>query len=159
MPMTLGDFFQSAPHSRPVNPRPVTFTVVAKGSILPGGKANPHGRPVSATVTAALVFLGGDGAGRARIEARAALSKRYPDSLVDEADLHLETVYHEVWQMLHEWDEGAQKVGKRFFESADLAREMLEPSELMRVYRIYNLYVSEEHPEVIGTANFRDAKG
>ena len=35
--MKLGDFFTTAPHARPVNPRPVTFTAVSRGPVLPGG--------------------------------------------------------------------------------------------------------------------------
>ena len=156
MPMSLGDFFASAPHAQPVNPKPVTFTVVAKGTILPGNKVNPHGRPMRAQVTAAFTFLGGDGAGRARIEARAALQKRHKDTLIDDNDLALEQMYHELWQVLHEWDASEQTVGKRLFESADLTRELLEPSEGLRLHRAYNAYVAEEHPEVVDNATFRE---
>ena len=158
MPMTLGDFFTSAPHAQPVNPKPVTFTVVSKGDILPGGQRNPHGRPVRASVTAAFTFLGGDGAGRARIEARKALYDRYKGEIIDDIDLGLETTYRELWQVLHQWDAAEKKVGPRLFESADLARELIEPSEARRVYQAYLAYVKDEHPVAADDATFRGAE-
>lgn len=163
MPMTLGDFFTTAPHARPVNPKPVQFTICARGRVLPGGAANPHGVPVLTTVTAAFVFLGGDGAERARIEARQSLRKRFVDDNglaleTDGIDLGIETVYHELWRVLYQWDDQNKRVGERLFESVDLLRELLEPSEANRVYRAYNTYVDEEHPEVVDAATFRGAK-
>jgi hypothetical protein len=155
--MKLGDFFAAAPYARPVNPRPITFTGVAKGKILPNGQANPHGRPVAATITAAFMFLGGDGAGAARIEARRALNERFVDATskipfeIDAADLGHETVYQELFRVLHEWDSISQKIGARMFNSVENVRELIEPTEARRISEEYTKYVKEE--------TFRTAEG
>jgi hypothetical protein len=163
--MQLGDFFKSATHARPVNPRPITFTAVAKGPILPGGEPNRHKRPVAARLVAAMVFLGGDGAESARIEARQDLQKRFVDSetkmplTIDAIDLSMETVYQELWRILHEWDPEAKLAGERLFPTASSVRELVEPDEARRIYRAYMEYVKDEHPEGLDDATFRDAQG
>jgi hypothetical protein len=157
--MTLGDFFAAAPHARPVNPRPVTLTCDARGAVLPGGAPNPHGRPVSATVTAAFVWLGGDGAAEARISARAALRRRHPETLdVDDTDLYFETLYHELWRVLFQWDPAEKRVGQRMFENVEQLRELVEAREARRVRKLYDDYVGEEHPEGVDQTTFRGAQ-
>ena len=163
--ITLGDFFASAPLARPVNPRPVTFTAVAKGDVLPGGTRNPHGVPVASTITAAFVFMGGDGAEAARIDARRSLRARFVDPEtkiplpIDEIDLGCETLYQEAWRVLYEWDASVRRTGKRLFDSVDLLRELVEVDEIRRILRKYNEYVAQEHPEVVDEETFRDAPG
>jgi hypothetical protein len=157
--MTLGDFFAAAPYARPVNPRPITFTADAKGKFLPGGAPNQHGRPVSAAVTAAFVWLGGDGAGAARIEARQALRDRHPKNEFDDTDLYYETLYQELWRVLFQWDPDAKRVGTRMFETPDQVRELVEPAEAIRLRKAYSEYVKEEHPEAVDQATFRGAQG
>ena len=165
MPMSLGDFFSQAPHARPVNAKPVKFTAIARGTILPGGTANPHKRPVAATVTAAFVFLGGDGASEARVDARRALRSRFVDpetkmpERTDDDDFDVELTYQVLWRVLHEWDSDARTTGGRLFPSVANVRELLEVREANRVLREYNSYVEVEHPEVLDDETFRDAKG
>lgn len=156
--MKLGDFFANAPHARPVNPRPVTFTAIAKGKVLPGGAVNPGGAPVAATITAALVFIGGDAAA-ARIDARSALAARFPSAILDETDLNIESNYHLLWRILHEWDAGEGKIGSRLFPNVDALRDLIELPEATRLLDAYNAYVKEEHPATIGQDTFRGPGG
>jgi hypothetical protein len=164
MPIKLGDFFASAPTARPINPKPVTFTCSAKGPVLPGGTANPGGRAVGATVTGALVFLGGDGAEESRIYARRALRELYVDEEkrpleTDEEDLQIETAYQEVWRFLYEWNADEKKVGERLFDTVDLLRKMVQPTEIGRLKAAYRAYVDDQHPEVVPDKPFQDATG
>lgn len=165
MPMSLGDFFSSAQHARPSNPRPVTFTAMAKGGMLPGGRENVHKVPVLAKVTGCFVFLGGDGAELARVEARAHLLKHFVDAETgfskptDGEDFNLELTYQILWRVLFEWDEKERRAGGRLFPQVENVREMLEPSEANRVLRAYNAYVADEHPEVVNDKTFRGAEG
>lgn len=154
--MKLGDFFKAAPHARPVNPKVVTFTAVAKGKVLPGGAPNPSGGQVAAQITAAMVFIGA-GAADARLDAKKALRARRPDDVIDNVDLNIEALYHELWRELHEWDPEARKVGDRLFPNVDALRELLEPSEAQRLGTIYNEYAEEEHPAAVDARTFRPA--
>lgn len=158
MAMSLGDFFAAAPHARPVNPKPFTFTAVSRGKTLPGGSANPHGRPVAAQVTGAFAFIGGDGAQRAQFEARRSLRERFPGEIIEPADVNTESVYQEMFLALREWDADNKRIGGHLFESVDLLRELVEVDEIVRMYRAYREYVREEHPEVADTATFRAVK-
>jgi len=159
--MTLGDFFANAPHARPVNPRPIKFTAVAKGKILPGGAQNPHGRPVAATVTAAFVFLGGDGTQTARFDARKSLRKRFVDDEtklplpLESGDLETELVYQILWRVLYEWDDTSRTIGGLLFPTVDGLREVVVMKEANRLFDEDMRYVGEEHPEVIDESTFR----
>lgn len=151
--MKLGDFFTTAPHARPVNPRPVTFTAVSRGPVLPGGARNPHPVPVAATITGGLIFIGGDGALQARMAARAHLRRAFIDPEtkipmeIDHVVLECETRYQEVWRALFEWDADERRIGERLFPSVDNLREMVEADEVGRIYIAYQKYVNDEHPE------------
>jgi len=165
MSMTLGDFFASATHARPVNPRPVTFTADAKGKVLPGGTPNPTGKPVSATITAAFVFLGGDGAEEARVEARRSLRARFLDDKtelplpIDPSDFNLELTYQILQRVICQWDPSGKTAGERLFDTVDVLRELMQPVEADRVLGLYNQYVADEHPEKVDDATFRGAQG
>lgn len=164
MPITLGDFFAAAPYARPVNPRPVKLTAVCRGTVLPGGKPNPTGRPVAATLTGAFVFLGGQEVQSARVEARKALRSRFVDEnkipLDPDPDVYaIEVVYQEVWRALHEWDADTQTVGGRLFPELDTLRELVPPTEANRIHSLYFDYLREEHPSTIDDATFRGAEG
>jgi hypothetical protein len=160
--MTIGDFFTNSPHARPINPRPVRFTAVAKGKILPGGAPNPTGQ-TGATITAAMIFIGGSGAEAARIEARRDLRERFHDEQglpleTDGLDLSVETLYQELWRALRQWDEGTRTAGEAMFPTVSLLRELVEPEELRRIYNQYQKYVQDEHPEVVDDKTFRGAE-
>ena len=162
--MKLGDFFVSAPHSRPVNPRSISFTAVARGSILPGGSPNPHKRPVAATVTGALIFIGGDGIQSARVAARRRITEiAQPDPKVapvdlGEGDFELELTYQVVWRALYEYDAKENEIGARLFPTVDDLREFVEVREANRLFRAYTDYVAEEHPEGVDATTFRGAQ-
>jgi hypothetical protein len=161
--MTIGDFFTNSPHARPINPRPVKFTAVAKGKILPGGAPNPTGQ-TGAIITAALIFIGGSGAESARIEARRDLRTRFRDDAglpleTDNLDLSVETLYQELWRALRQWDEGSRTAGEPMFPTVDMFRELVEPEEMRRIYTQYQKYVEDEHPEVVDDKTFRGAEG
>lgn len=156
--MKLGDFFTTAPHAQPVNPKPVTFTAIARGSILPGGAQNPNPKgQVRARVTAAFVFICGDETIEARSAARKALRERSCDPA--EADsFSIELTYQLLLRILHEWDPVSGETGARMFPDAAALRELVVVGEADRVLADYNAYVDEEH----GTpddATFRDAEG
>lgn len=157
MAMSLGDFFSAAPHARPVNPKPVTFTAVSRDKILPGGAVNHSQQQVAAKITAAFVFIGGDGATEARKEAQKSLRERFPGETLDAQDVNLETVYQQMFRALHEWDGDEKKIGDRLFDNVDLMRKIVQPSEILRVNDEYFAYVDEEHPEVVDDATFPDA--
>lgn len=170
--MTIGDFFSSAPTARPVNPKPITFTAVAKGTILPNGKPNPHDVPVAAQVTGAFVFIG-DGYTQARISARKALAdvgvdKKTGQVWFNDDDFWAEVNYQVVYRCVRQYDAKEKKAGDRLFDSVDQVRDLLEISECARILSEYNKYVKEEHPadmdaegEVVGVdqETFRPAKG
>jgi|SRR5581483_2929275 len=151
--MELGSFWDNAATSRPINPRKITFTAIAKGTVLPNGKPNRTGNPVAAKVTACMVFIGGDGTETARIKAREHLQTRFIDSKsklplsFDGVDLGVETIYQEVFLLLHQWDPEKKQAGKRLFDDIDVMRQMIEPEEAGRINREYSKYVKEEHPE------------
>lgn len=160
--MTIGDFFTNSPYARPINPRPVKFTAVAKGKILPGGAANPTGQ-TGATISAAFVFIGGSGAEAARIEARRDLRERFKDEHglpfdTDGIDLNVETLYQELWRALRQWDETTRSVGEPMFPTVQLLRDLVEPDEARRLYTQYQKYIADEHPEVIDDKTFRGAE-
>lgn len=163
MPISLGDFFSTAPHARPVNPRPVTFTAIARGKVLPGGTQNQHGRPVAATVTAAFIFLGGDGASQARVESRQTLRRRFVDKETgiplptDDNDFDIELTFQIIQRVLREYDAEQRTVGGPLFPSVEVARELLEVPEASRLMRAYNAYVEDEHPEAVDRRSFRGA--
>lgn len=153
--MHLGDFFVSGPNCQPVNPKPVSFTCVAKGPTLPGGGKNASGRPVRARVTAAMVFLDGDQTAESRIEARRAVRARLaasapegslPEAL-DSGDVNMELTYQMLVRFLREWDADEKKVGEPMFPNVETARELIVFGEADRVVGKYNAYVAEEHPE------------
>ncbi len=153
--MKIGDFFSAGPHAHPVNPRPIKFTCVAKGATLPGGSKNIHKRPVSARVTAAMVFLDGDQMAEARIDARRAVRARLsaggdPSAALealDSGDVNMELTYQMLARCLREWDEAEKQVGDPLFPNIESARELLVWKEADRVLGAYNRYVDEEHPE------------
>jgi hypothetical protein len=160
--MTIGDFFTNSPHARPINPRPVKFTAVAKGKTLPGGAPNSAGQ-TAATITAAMVFIGGSGAEAARIEARRDLRERFRDENglpleTDNLDLNVETLYHELWRVLRQWDETTRTTGEPMFPTVQLLRDLVEPDEVRRLYKQYQSYVDDEHPEVIDDQTFRGSE-
>jgi hypothetical protein len=163
--MSLGDFFSAAPHARPVNPKPITFTAVARGKILPGGTSNQHGTPVAATIKAAFAFMGGDGWAEARVDARKALRERFVDDktkipvVTDDEDFNVEFTYHLLIRVIREWDESHRTVGGRLFPDVDTLRELVELREANRLYRSYSAYVDQEHPEVVDDETFRGADG
>ena len=157
--MKLGDFFQNAPYARPVNPKPVTFTGMVKGTVLPGGAANPHGRPIAATLKAAFVFLSGEDTIAARIAARNALREKTEGGPVDERDFELELVYQVLWRAMFEWEDAERTAGGRLFETADLLKSIVVPREANRLYGLYGEYVASEHPEGVDDATFRGAEG
>lgn len=162
--MKLGDFFASAQHARPSNPKPITFTAMAKGHMLPGGRENVHKRPVLAKVTACFVFLGGDGLEAARVEARRSLADRFKTDdgfplQTDLGDFNVELTYQMLWRILHEWDEQEKRPGDRLFPSVENVREMLEGREAERIMGEYNDYVRAEHPEAVNDKTFRSAEG
>lgn len=153
--MQLGDFFKSAPYACPVNPKVLKFTCVAKAKTLPGGTQNPTGRPMRATVEAAMVFLDGNELADAQIEARRAARERVNKDLPKDAppeapsagDVNTELTYHMLTRFLREWDADGKRVGAPMFATVDLARELVVFSEADRVVGKYNEYVREEHPE------------
>jgi hypothetical protein len=155
--MNIGDFFKSAASARPVNPKPVTFTAVSRNEILPGGTPNPQRRQVAASITAALVFIGGDGWLAAREGARKAFADK--KQAYDEEDFAIELTYQVLARSLHEWDEKTQFVGAPLFTDAALLRELVETREANRLVRLYKDYVQEEHPEEgpADAATFREA--
>lgn len=148
--MTIGDFFSSASTARPVNPKPIVFTAVAKGTILPNGKANPHEVSVAAQVTGAFVFIG-DGYTQARISARKALleagiDKKTGQQLYNEDDFWAEVNYQVVYRCVRQYDAKEKRAGDRLFESVEQLRDLVEASECVRIIGKYNEYVREEHP-------------
>jgi hypothetical protein len=144
--MNLGDFFKNAPYARPVNPKPVTFTAIAKGEVLPGGTSNPSRRPVAAKIKAAFSFLGGDGAQAARIDTRKVLANKYQGLATDD-DYYLELTCQILWRVLHEYDDKEMTLGGKLFPDVDSLREMIESPEANKLIVAYNKYVQEEHPE------------
>lgn len=153
--MKLGDFFKSATHACPVNPKPITFTCSTNAETLPDGSKNPPGRIVRATATAAFIFLNADEVLDARAAARRALRDRAEKALdegelpdpIDPGDLDIEVIYQLLQRALREWDPEAKKVGEPFFPTVEAARELLVLREANRVYAKWNEYISEEHPE------------
>jgi hypothetical protein len=161
----LGDFFTAAAKARPINPKQIKFTAVAKGGTLPNGQPNPHGVPVGTEVVAALVFLGGDGYESARTEARKALAERGPHA---EQDFWLELTYQIVRRAVREWDPAERKLGGLLFSSVQECRDLVEWQEADRIVAAYNAYVAEEHPgdpdasgrvEGVDLRTFRGAEG
>lgn len=149
--MSLGDFFSSAAHARPINPREIKFTVVAKGDVLPNGDHNVHQVPVGARVVAGLVFIGGDGNEQARLSGRKAILDRGTDkktgiSFYSDEDVNVEIGYQQIFRAVMQWDSKERKVGSRFFDSVEQARELVELSEASRILVAYNKYVADEHP-------------
>jgi hypothetical protein len=157
--MKLGDFFANAPHHRPINPRPVQFTAISRGPILPGGTSNPDGRPRAATIKAAFVFLGGEGTQQARYAARKHLRDLDEGREPNAGDFDLELTYQMLWRAIREYDEAEKKVGSEpMFPSVDNLRELVEVREANRVFSLYSDYVSDEHPEEVDDPTFRGAK-
>ena len=160
--MKLGDFFKAGPHARPVNPKPISFTCVSREKILPGGTANPHGRPVLAKVDGCLIFIGDDGVQQARIDARKHVADKAMEAKValSEDDFELELTYQLLFRVLHEWDEKERRVGERLFVDVDECRSLVEVREANRLFRAWDAYIAEEHPEGgVDDATFRGAEG
>lgn len=161
--MKLGDFFDSAPFARPVNPKEVGFTAVCKGKFLPNGQPNVHGQ-TAAKITGCFVFLG-DELSEARVEARKALRERFGDkdpktgfvtpAPTSDDDFDIEFGYQLLWRALHEWDSDARKAGLRLFPTVKSLREMVELYECNRLRAQYIDYVREEHPEGVSPETFR----
>ncbi len=160
--MKLADFFASAPNARPVNPKPVNFTAIARSAFVPGGGKN-HGRQTAAKVTGAFAFIG-DGAQAARFDARAALRERFKDPKtnlippIEDRDVDLEVLYQTFWRVVHEWDIEEKCIGPKLFETVDTVRELVELDEVNRVVGAYYAYVKEEHPEGVDQETFQVAK-
>jgi hypothetical protein len=158
--MKLGDFFVNATHARPVNPKPVTFTAIAKGLSLPGGGRNPSGRHTAATVKAALVFSG-SGIQDARFAAREYLREKFKDPKTkqpqeyDPFDFTIEETYQMIQRVVYEYDETTKQIGGPLFDTVDLARDLLEYTEANRLMGEYYAYVREEHPEGVDPSTFR----
>jgi hypothetical protein len=164
--MKLGDFFSSAATCQPVNPKPVSFVLIAKGNILPGGqKNNNKGGAYRAQATAAMVFIGGDETKTARLDTRKALREEFRDEKgmplpYDDGDYDLELMYQILHRALREWDEKEHETGAPLFESVANIREFLIPREANRLMQIYNDYVKSEHPEEgPDKASFRGDEG
>lgn len=160
--MSLGDFFSNAPNARPVNPKPISFTAIASGPVLPGGKPNPTKKQVAAKIEGAFVFVGGIGADEARTETRIHLSNTLRDPETGERlyttdDYHIELTWQMFYRVVHEWDAEAKIAGARLFPDIQTVREMLEFSEANRVVGEYYKYVAEEHPEELSSENFPEA--
>ena len=156
--MKLGDFFTSAPHARPVNPKPISITAVAKGDVMPGGARNPHKRPVAARVSGAFIFMAGDGAEDARAAARTHCRDKNAGASIEDDDFYAELTYQIISRVVREWDEETQAAGPPLFPSVDSLRELVVPKEANRVLQAYNAYVDEEHPEVVDDATFRSTQ-
>jgi hypothetical protein len=165
--LKLGDFFKTATHANPVNPRSVTLTCISRAETLPDGSKNPPGRVVRATVTGALVFLNGDETLAARAEARRALRDRLDRDLdedsapepIDPGDLDIEIIYQILQRVVREWDADNKKAGDPLFPTVDVARELIVPREANRLYTAWGEYVADEHPEGSPTsATFRGSK-
>lgn len=159
--MQLGDFFKSAPFARPVNPKPITFTAVASGNILPGGVPNPRpGQPVAAKITAAFIFLSGEDVTAARVAARQALAERFVKDKfplpTDDGDYQIELQYQMLQRALREFDPKTRKIGDALFPEPQTMRELVVLQECNRLMRAYNAYVADEHPEDVDDATFRE---
>lgn len=166
--MKLGNFFESAATCNPVNPKPVTFAVIARGLVLPGGTKNVAGAPQRAQVTAALVFLSTAEVQQHRLDARRALMARCkgdPEKKVDpvpfnDDDFDLELMLHMLAASIREWEPdlalpGGGRAGGPLFEGGpDQARELLIVRQANTLQKAYNDYVDEEHPEVADKATF-----
>ncbi len=167
--MKIGDFFRSAPHARPVNPRPVAYTATTREAVLPGGGDNPTGRQVSARVTSAFAFVSVHDLEEARISAREYLLDRFsredPKTKVklvrpvDEDTVELEIAVQIVWRALREYDEGQGSLGDQQWPDINLFRKCVVPKEISRLYEEYKRYVAEEHPEGVDRATFRGDEG
>lgn len=167
--MKLGNFFSAAPHARPVNPKPITFTAVSRSVILPGGTKNPnYPGSYGARVTGCFVFVGGDADEDARDDARRTLEERRSDEAArtkkpplpsDTENFNVELTYQVLWRVLHEWDPVARKVGDRLYDNVNLLRETVVLQEANRVLTAYYAYVKEEHPEDVSNETFRGAEG
>lgn len=145
--MQLGNFFKSAPHCRPVNPRPVSIIAASNDVVLPGGHSNPEKRTMIAECKGALVFIGGEGLEDSRVDAKDYLARKYPNKQTDGGDFNIELTYQMVWRALHEYDPDKKRTADKLFPTVDDLRKMVEMKECDRVLAEYNAYVREEHPE------------
>ena len=163
--MNLGKFFTTAPFGRPVDPRPVTFTAIAKGPVLPGGARNPnYPAPMAAKVTGAFVFVGGDEIAEIRLAARDHVRKACSDAdgilkrTFTEDDVALEINYQVIARAIRQWDPKTKQLGSDpLFANLAVAREHVVAREAQRVAELYDKYVDDEHPEVVDDATFRKA--
>jgi len=133
----LGNFLKAAPHARPVNPRPITLRVIGKDEGF---------RPIVADARAVLVFVSADERQAAHVEARAALSKRFPNKEIADL-LDEEAAYHVLYRALRDADPGPTGAYQPFADSLDELRGALVAEEAGRVWRAYQAFVAEEFPE------------
>jgi hypothetical protein len=149
--MEFGDFFRSAPFARPVNPKQVKFTAIAKGAILPGGSANPNrGGMVKAEIEATMVFVSGEETATARLAATRAVQERFKGVPWSDADFDNEFVYQVLAYSL------LKKDGARMFPDPGTLREHVGLKEAGRVYGEYLKYADEEHGGSVDDATFRE---
>jgi hypothetical protein len=160
----LADFFRAGPKCAPVAPKPVEFTLVARGVTLPNGEKNPAGRFVKAKGSGVLIFVGPDEVLAARIAARRSCVERLregraadaPPEMVDPGDVDIDVLYEVLQRALREFDPATGAVGDPIFPTVQNARDLLLVSEADRLMQIHNAYVAEEHPEgAPSKANFR----
>jgi len=157
----LGDFFKTAPHMRPVNPKPVTLTAVCKDlDVLPGGIPNNAKKQVAAQVKCCLVFIGAEGTEEARRDARrfvaeSAFDPKAKVMLPIDADAVSAEIQKQIlWRALREYDETTQFAGDQQFPTVTVLRNLVEHSECNRLMDMYDAYVKEEHPEAVNQQTF-----
>ena len=163
--MKLGDFFKTATHCAPVNPKPVDLTLVSKEPTLPGGEKNPHGRTVRAKARGAFVFIGTEETQAARSAARqcamaraAKLSTKEAPIVADEDEIQVDYLYEIIQRCVREYDEKERTAGDPLFPTASVARSLILEREAVRLVNAYNAYVASEHPEAPPAgADFRGA--
>jgi len=159
--MELANFFSDAARRRPINPRPIDFTLTCREVVLPGGAPNPGGQMVATRATGAFIFQCGDAQEEGRAAARAHLTalcaKQDPPLVPLEMEIGIEYTYQMVYRVVFQWDPSARKAGKRLFQNVEEVRSLMVFSEADRVFAAYLDYVKEEHPAAIDAATFREA--
>ncbi len=138
--MKLGNFLRAAGTARPVNPRAVQFTVKGRDDEL---------RDVVADARAVLVFIDEEARQGARIEARAALARRYPDKTIPDDVLRDEEVFQRLFLALRDADPDPKGRHGPFAESVDELRAALVLPEARRLAEEYDRYLADEFPPII----------
>jgi hypothetical protein len=162
--MTLGDFFRSAPHRRPVNPRPVTFTAGSSDRVLPGGEDNPTLEHVAVKIEAAFIFIDVETTTATRAAAHVECAERFADPHtkmprpLSENEFEFELQVHLLTYAVREYDSKLRKAGGQLFPDAKTLRRLVVPREINRLWKAYTDYVADEHPEVVDTKTFRSAQ-